>query len=226
MLEHSYDVAVISPQCLLGYVPRSQELGILPEDANQRDINESRSLMEEAYERAIESARRKYGVDARLEFHRFIPDEVAESGMGGPVQGIWEFVRLVVDSGVPVDVLTNLIADALAESAGELILIGRARESDQRAPSRRYTLDGISAYCEQHAERINPGLQASQSQVLKKPSKTSMSDDPIVVTVGLGEKELTYTISPDGEPLSIVETTQSEIRSLSTDEWREWYLTS
>lgn len=228
MAEQSYDVAVIEPQCLLGLTPRFRELGILPEEANQRDIDDSRSLMQQAYERAIENARRKYEADVRLEFHRFVPDEVAESGMGGPVEGVWEFVHIVVDSGVPVDVLTNLIADALSEFAKELIagliLIDKLRATGKQAPSRRYTADGIKAFCEQYAERTNPGHQASQAQVLKSPNKTSISIDPFVVKVGLGEKELTYTISPSGDPYSILETKQGEVRSLSTDKWREWYL--
>lgn len=117
----------------------------------------------------------------------------------------------------------SLYAKELTKS---LILTDTLQRDDQLIPPRRYTAEGIKAYCEQHAKRTNPGLQSSEAQILESPSKSSISNDPFVVTVGAGEKKLTYTISPDGEPHSIVEITQGEDRSLSTDEWHEWYLAS
>ncbi len=224
MPESSYDVAVLEPQCLLNLTPRSRELGISPEEANQRDIDESRTLMFRAYEEAFENASRKHGFPTRLEFHQFVPDELADSGRGSAVSGIFEFVRVVVDSDVPGDVLVNLISDSLFEAAKVLLSTAKMPESDGEPRPRRYTADGIEAMCSQHAHRVNKQLPVYQSQILKNPSQTSISKGEYVVTVDLGEKEITYIVGNDGEPQAIVETSRSEIRRLSTDEWHEWYL--
>ena len=80
------------------------------------------------------------------------------------------------------------------------------------------------AHCEHHAKRLNPGLQLSPARVLERHSKTSVLNEPFVVSVGLGEKELLYTIAPDGRPHSIVEIRPGESRLLTTDEWHKWYL--
>lgn len=228
MPKSAYDVAVLEPQCLLNLTPRFRELRILPEDANQRDIDESRILMEQAFERAVQAANKEYGTDANVEFERFVPDEVAKSGRGGAVQGVWEIARLVIDSGVPAGVLSGFITHVLVqygrELASGLVLADTLHDSSRNAPLRRYTEDGIVAYCEQHAKRLYPGLQLRSARVLERPSKTSVSNEPFVVSVGLGEKELLYTIGPDGDPHSIVEIRQGETRSVSTDEWHKWYL--
>ena len=226
MPERLYNVAVLEPQCLLNLTPRFRELGISPEEANQRDIDESRTLMVRAYEEAVEDVSRKHGVPARLEFHRFVPDEIADSGRGGAVSGIFEFVSIVVDTGVTADILVNLISDSIVEAAKVLLSIARMPESNREPRPRRYTSNSIEAMCIQHAHRVNEGLQVYQSQILKNPSQTSISNGVYVVTVGFWEKEITYIVGNDGEPQAIVETSRTEIRLLSTDEWHEWYLTS
>lgn len=224
MPKHSYDVAVLEPQCLLNLTPRFRELGISPEEANQRDVDESRTLMVRSYEEAFTKASQKHGILAHLEFHQFVPDEIAESGRGGAVSVTFDFVRVVVESGVPVDIVVNLISDFLSEAAKTLPSVVRGPDPDSKRSLRRFTAICVEKMCIQHAQRMNKGHQVHDSQILKNPSQTSISNNVYVVTVGLGVKEITYIVGNDGEPQSIVETTQSKIRLLSTDEWREWFL--
>jgi hypothetical protein len=209
-------IAYLGPKCLFGLTPKFRDLGLSPEAANQRDLDESRDLMAEAYRRAVSVVSDRHGIAIDLQLTPFTPDEIAGRGMGGPVAVSYELINLLIESDLPVDVLTNLIADVILEAGKSFIAIARDRgitadKDDVIQP----VSSGILSQCVQHALRTNRG---------DAPSDTSTSSGVTVATVGLREKELTYIVGRDGEPYAIVETSPSEIRLVSTDEWREWFL--
>jgi hypothetical protein len=204
-----------------------REFGISPEEANQRDLDESRLLMAQAYREAVEQVARRHDVRVTLESKEFVPDEIAGSRQGSAVGVAYDLVSLVIDSGLPADVIANVIADVLVFGAKEFFALARSRGIEQNREDFSHLVSwGIYGLCVRHALKLNPGSEVAHAEILKNPSSTSISESVVVVTVGLTGKEITYIIGRNSEPYAIVESTTQEIRLLSSDEWRQWYLSS
>lgn len=217
-------LVILKPSCFYGLVEKISGQ-VRPEEANQRDLDQSRELLISAYQEVARSIAGKYGVEIGLQTHPFVPDEFVGTGQGGGTSAAWELVELVVDSRLPGDVLAMVAAEFIVEGAKGLVQKIRKEGITQNLNSLpNCTPHGILAMCIDHANRRFPGEMSQQAVLLHEPSKTSSNRRVTVVAIGLRERELIYTIAENLDPISIVETTAQTIRLLPVDEWRDWYV--